>query len=297
MAHPSHYYIKFLIAQVWGSAVPPTHESVSESLLQLGLPPVTEEEFNRVLQMLGQLPAEFAFANRRHTATVQFMKQEKIFSLWQTDEPVKRVLSELMENLRVRDRIDILLMGQVSSSEIVERLNKMFNLTPPMSARMIDTYRHYFWNPDLLSLKDWSMLLKGDPRSDALLASYLSGPEQAFYRAGFNPMPEDPQFPLRDYYRQAFYVLESSRYKPDTAVWISMRSRMANDLKTFYELLYGGEKGRQDRDASFREFVMKKDPSLYKTWEEMQGTHSGDGMEKTTKKQKKGDQTDDKPDK
>jgi hypothetical protein len=289
MPHPSHYYVKFVLVQGWIIDPPPDHESITLALQVMGLPGLSENEFNRIRHMM-EIPTNLVFSNQRHQPTIDFMKKEKIFTIWQQDEAVKGVLNKLMENLRVRDRLDILLMGRVSSTEIVTRLNALFTLTTPITERMVDAYKHYFWNPDLLNLRDWDKLLEDDPRSDALIAAYLCGPEQAFYRAGFNPMPEDPQFPLRDYYRQAYYVLEASRYKPDTAAWIMMRSRMANDLKAFYELLYGGEKGRQDRDSSFREFVMKKDPAMYKTWEDMQGTHTGDGTEKS--KKKKGDQRD-----
>ena len=122
-----------------------------------------------------------------------------------------------------------------------------------------------------------------------MMAAYMCGPEQAFFRAGGNPTPEDPEFPLHEYYRQAYYLLEAQRYKTDNAQSIVNRSRLAADLKAFYELLYGRERGELDRMRKFKEFIMVKHPALFKTWEDLEGTHSGDGTDKHKTKEK-GDQ-------
>jgi len=285
MPHPSHFYIKYVIARELSANPPLTADAISLTFQYIGLPGVNEHEFDRTRQSM-VFPTNFTFTNPRHQLTVDFMKSERIYSIWQTTDNESRVLKELMEHLRARDRIDVLLMGRVPSEEVAKWVNKQFNMNPAYTARMIDTYKHYFWNTDLLGINDWNTLLYGDPRADAMLAAYSCGPEQAFYRAGGNPVPEDPEFPLREYYRQAYYILEAQRYKSDSGQSIANRSRLAADLKAFYEMLYGRERGELDRMRKFKEFIMVKHPALYKTWEDLEGTHSGDGTDRKETKPK-----------
>jgi len=286
MAHPSLYYIKFLLAQSRDDNTrTETHETMSGSLMNLGLPEVGEAEF-LVIRERFTPPQGFTFTNARHQPTVAFMRSEKIHSLWQPTDNERRVLKELLENTRARDRIDILLMGRVGSDQVAGWITNFFSLKPDVTDRMIDTYRHYFWNTDLSGIGEWRERLGADPRNDGLLAAYLCGPEQAFYRAGANIDPPDPQYPLREGYRQLSFLLDSLRFSPDLSQDMCNRSRLLADIKSVYDLLYSVDRGEQDRNRRAKEFLMEKYPALYKKWEEMEGTHSGDGTDKKRLKAK-----------
>lgn len=293
MAHPSQYFIRYLLAASHGSDTPESEESVNKSLKSMSLLRLTSDQFNDLVLSF-KPPQAFSFSNRKHPATKTFMESERIATMWSPSKEDSRVLKELMPMTPVREMINLLLMGRVPSDKIAEVVSEEARLTTPLTERMIDTYQHYYWNVEVSSSDEWEAILAGNPKKDALMASLYCGEEQAMYRIGRNPKMGDPQRPLREAYRQTFFRLQLLRYWPDTSNTVSAASKLIRDAKQLYELLYGQEgTGFEQQLKKFRQFLLVKHPAAIETFDGMlseEGSYSGDGSEKKDQKTKKGDQ-------
>ena len=281
---PSSYYIKYLICRSWGGDpnAAETDNTVNTTLRTLGVPCITAEEFS-LLQLSLEPPRDFAFSNRRHKATRAFMKEAGLLTLWDPGKDNARVVSFLLMQQRARMKIDILLMGQVPSALIADRINSEFRYRDGISKEMVDTYHHFFWNTDLPTPQEWHAILSTHPHKDALLAAYYCGPDQALYRVGGNPKIGDPKKPLREVQRQAYWVLMSLRYKPDSAENISLRSRLGMDLRAMHDAIFGEGADAGEQLKKFRNFLVKKHPKVVKSFDEIvgpTGSHSNDGSSK-----------------
>lgn len=282
MGHPSSYYIKYLIMEHWGDEEDYDSISLNQTLTSYGLPLVSDSEFN-FLQLAMMPPDNFTFSNRKHKDSVEFMKEEGLYTLWNPNKDDRRVLTFLIHQQRVRHKIDIMLMGEVPLIHIVNFINNEFRFREPITKEMVDTYHHFFWNTELPSVKEWEFLLMGHPEVDALMGAYHCGPDQAMYRVGGNPRISDPKKPLREANRQAYWVLQALRYKPDTSDNIKLRSRIARDLLMLHDAIHGEGADTDAQLKKFRQFLLEKVPTAVEEWDSIvgpEGSYSGDGKER-----------------
>ena len=281
MGHPSSYYLKFLLLENWGDE---DFDSISlnQTLTSYGLPGIGDDEFS-YLRLSMAPPDDFTFSNRKHKSSVDFMKDEGLYTLWNPSKDDRRVLTFLLHQQRVRGKVDIMLMGEVPAIHIANHLNQEFRFRDPLTKEMISTYHHFFWNTELPSLKEWEFMLDPHPQKDALLAAYHCGPDQAMYRVGGNPRIKDPKKPLREANRQAYWVLQSLRFKPDTSENIKLRSQIARDLLTLHDAIHGAGADTDDQLKKFRQFLVERVPSAVEAWDSIvgpEGSYSGDGKER-----------------
>lgn len=297
MGHPSEYFLKYSLAQAWSddeSSV--TASSLNDSLKSFGLPYLSDTEYGRIRSAFSP-PAGFRFHTPNHRETVEFMKQEKIFTLWNPTEDDQRVISDLVSgNMLIKHDLHILLMGRLPHEIIAQKLNLKYRLTPELTSRMVDTYHHYFWNVTNTPHAYWNDLMQGNPAKDALLASLYCGEQQALYRAGFSPSVDGGRA-LKEAFRQSYFRLEYLRFLPDGKDVMTTFSTITSRLLGLYELLYSEGGGLHEQLKMFRQIMMKhKDPDIKAIDTIIDkvagGSYSGDGEDNgnAKKDEEKGDQ-------
>ena len=284
VGHPSEYFLQFTLAQAWGDDDQDvTQASLNETLAAYGLLEISEPSYNR-MKATFEPPEGFRFHNHRHKETRDWMKDQKISTLWQPVKDDRRVLPEIVDgNMLVKHDIHILLMGFIPHAVIAEKVSTKYRLNPVFTERMISMYSHYFWNVSRATYEQWETLLDGKKYKDSYMASLMCGEQQALYRAGFSPRVDGTRG-LKEAYRQAFFRLEALRYHPDTKTTMSSYSQLTARMVSVHDILYAQGSGLQDQLKQFRTIMMKhKDPdvkALDTVIDKLNGgSYSGDGSE------------------
>lgn len=283
MRHPSEYYVKYLLAASWGDEENILDATVvSETLKDLNLPPIDEEEFDR-LRGIFDPPENYRFNSTSHQETVEFMKREKIFSYWNSNGDMRRVMLEMVgsDNRLLQHRIHILLMGFVPSGVIAEKVSRYYHLKDSITASMVEHYRHYFWRVQNLTEREWMEFLVGDPHFDQYIAALKCGDQQALFRAGFNPK-YDYKLGLRDTHRQVTYRIQYLAHQQDDKRTVDLLIKLSREQRALYDILYGEGGGFEEQVREIRHFMMEHKIPDVKTLEGLlgpKGTYSGDGTE------------------
>lgn len=294
MLHPSGYYIRYLQAASWGDPDEPiTKESLDQSLKLCGLLPMTDDQWEYYLSTF-QPPNDFLFNNQRHTPTVEFMKQEKIFTVWKPNEPMTRLLTETLGEHGDRSYqhdLHILIMGDLPPDVIAEKLNKKYRLKRSLTEEMIILYQHYFWRRKSLTKPEWAEFLTGNPHFDHYMAPLLCGERQALFRAGMNPK-YDYKAALREAHRQASFRIEYLGTMPDEKRMYDMWAKVLREERALYHILFGEGGGYEEKLKEVRHFIMTHSEKAVPALADLvgpNGSHSGDGTDED-QANKKGDQ-------
>ena len=285
MRHPSEYYVRYLLAESWGDEEDPLDlESTNLTLEQYGLPRMNESQFE-FQRTTFEPPPTFRFNNRTHAATVAFMKQEKLHSLWDATEDMTRALKEMV-GVNIQHTIHMLLMGDVPSRVIADKVSKKFRLQKSLSEGMVDHYRHYFWRVHNMSERQWDEFLEFDKYHDQFMACLQGGDEQALFRAGFNPKYDYKQG-LRDTHRQIVFRIQAMGFQSDEKRIIDLLIKMSREQRSLYQILYGEGGGFEEQVKEVRRFLMEHKEPAVKVLRDLiaeGGSYSGDGTEETKKK-------------
>jgi hypothetical protein len=252
MGHPSEFYVRFLLAKGWSNGTE-TFKTVSVTLKNYGLLEISQEAFESIHDQFSP-PPSFFFQNRKHPSTANFMREQKIYTMW-APKAEERAAVELIRLPLVREAIQILLMGHVSPEDIATRVGGKFN--QEMTARAVQTYAHYFWNVDLCGFQEWAYHLHGNPMRDSYLSSLVGSPNQALYRAGFSPQINGKQA-LRETHRSLAMRIEATRRFPDTRDTALMLAALTKSFLDVHTALHGEGAGMEEMMKEFLKFKMER---------------------------------------
>jgi hypothetical protein len=282
--HPTDFYIRYLLAASWSDPEQPlTLEAVNQTLDDMGLPVMQNKQWDYLLSTF-QAPPDFLFNNARHQPTVDFMRREKIYTIWVSSEDMGRVLIEIVgdhSNRLYQHDMHILIMGNVPPQIIAEKLSKKYFLTKSLTAGMIELYKHYFWRTDNLSKPEWAKFLTGDPNYDDFIAPLMCGEQQALFRAGLNPRYDYKQS-IRDSHRQASFRLQYLAFKPDDKRTIDHFNKLAKEVRSSYHILYGEGGGYEEKLKEVRHWIMEHRDTAIPAISDLvgpEGSYSGDGSD------------------
>ena len=281
MGHPAEHYAKFLLAGSWGKGELYDVNDVNKLLSLYGIPSLGESQFNNIWAKFTP-PEDFDFDNRSHEATAKFMESHKLLTLWRGDEEMGRVIKDIIaDRPQLQYKINLLLLGRLPSEVIAAKLSERFGMFPPMTERMIDLYKHYFWKVDHAGYSEWSETLKGSPYYDHYMASLYNGEQQAMWRAGFSPKV-DVKKALKDAHRQIVFRLKALESQPDTRYVLDQVVKLTRELRYLYATLYAEGEGLPEKLRELRVFLMKHDIPDVRELEDLVdktrgGGFSGDG--------------------
>jgi hypothetical protein len=279
--HPSANFIKYALAQSWGDTAQAAQLPMCKELQRYGLLPVDTETFDAIRGSFAP-PEDFKFPQRSHKDTVKFMRDERLLPMWIPDEDMKRVMTDLLQQHLVSEKVRILLMGDIPNAIIAELVSKKFRLVPVLTEKMIGYYRHFCWNPTAWSAAEWTKNVINVVNGDTLLAALNGGAQQALFRAGFNPK-YDPKQALRDLHRQVTFRIQAIQAWPDSKATVDILTKLGREERALYERLYGEGSGVIEQAKEVRLWMMEhKIPNimdLEKMIKEHGGSYTGDGTE------------------
>ena len=264
MAHPAHYYIKYLLLSMDDSS----KKAVDAVLRATGLASVPEDTLKGIRAEL-QTPENFRPWDKADRKSVLWMKKERVFSMFHPDPIVQDVQVKLMGNPRLRTDVENLILGNVPAREAALRLAK---LKKPVTESVYSEFRHYFWNPEVMGLTDWvEYISKDDSRrtravQSELVASLKCGPDFALYKVGVETEIDSKQI-LREVQRELYFTFREVRALPVDGKKVEMLGHLSRGMARVDERLSSGDAALTEVLKKFNKFkVATRDdeiPSLF----------------------------------
>ncbi len=174
--HPCFNYVKFLILSGRED------EDIEHTIVSFGFPPLPLDYIQIVRSNLPEEPDNFDIQDKLNKASVEHLKKLEIFNLFHPDKYTKEAISYIA-NVELRPFIERLLLSKLSAKDIAKQINTRFGKLA--TANGIDSYRHYFWNVNLVRIEDWINLLSNPGERDTYLSIIRNGPPVALYTLGF----------------------------------------------------------------------------------------------------------------
>jgi hypothetical protein len=280
MGHPAEHYVKYILATKWGTSGQEEfsdQNEVNQSLKVLGIPGLLEKHFNDIWSHFDP-PADFCLLDPNHGPTAQFMEEQKLTAMWMGEPAVKRAVEEIIvQRPQLQFRVNVLLLGRLPTKVIAERLSGKFHMFPPMTERMIDLYRHYFWKVDYAGYDEWDEILAGSAYHDHYMASLYNGESQALWRAGFSPKV-DVKKSLKEAQKHIYFRLKALEALPSDKFVLDQTIKLARELRYLYATLYAEGEGLPERLRELRVFLMKHDIPDVKELEQLVDRKQGGGF-------------------
>jgi hypothetical protein len=174
--HPCYNYVKYLIINN------KTDEEIEHIIVSFGFPPLPLDYVEIVKSSLLDEPIDFDPQNKFHKESMEYLKKLEIYNLFHPDKFTKEALNYI-SNVELRPFIERLLLSKLPAKEIAKQINSRFNKLA--TANGIDSYRHYFWNVNLVRIEDWVNLLSNPGDRDTFISIIRNGPPVALYTLGF----------------------------------------------------------------------------------------------------------------
>ena len=237
---PAEYYIKFLCVHPSNYAT----ADIRERLLDEGLDFISDEYIERVRRKLTP-PDPFYPTDRRHKASMDFILDERINSLFQRTVPMKMAL-ELLDTPRAKEFVETMLLIQVPPSAISAFVSRHRDVVCTPDA--LELYKHYFWNINLLDSSQMRALIQ--LRMDLMEASV---PEfrgrkdvlkSAYYRDPRKTAAELPYSPTTAMLAQLRLGIKPGKYE------LSLRMLEARD-QAVLRMVEAGQQGSRDDSQNF----------------------------------------------
>ena len=264
MAHPAEFFIKYLLVADEGISL----DSINSTLELHGISSIEGSDLKIVRDDLGQRPSDFQPWDKSHRATNAWLKKKRIFSLVHPDAGTLEMKEAILSGVRTRERVDRLLLGNVSYLEASHRLTK---LGMRVSDAAISEYCHYFWNTSTMGVSDWADYLEKDSseRTSAVRSAYslamMAGPDAAMYRIGVQKQLDGKKIMI-EVQAELYHTFLETRTLPLSTKKVEMLSALARGLARIDERVQAGDSALQETLKKFEKFKVLhndvKPPSL-----------------------------------
>ena len=264
MAHPAEFFIKYLL--VADEGISP--ESINSTLELHGISSVSDDDLSLIRQEVAGRPDDFRPWDKAHRPTTSWLKKKRIYSLFHPDASTKEMKTAILGSARTREKVDRLLLGNVSYLESSHRLAK---LGMAVSDAAIGEYCHYFWNTKVMGVSDWAFYLDRDSseRTSAVRSAYslamLAGPEAAMYRVGVQKQLDGKKI-MMEVQSELYHTFLETKTLPLSAKKVEMLSALARGLARIDERVQAGDSALQETLKKFEKFKVlhneTKPPSL-----------------------------------
>jgi len=162
--HPSEYYIRCLILERAIVTVAPKDEARNLDIMRIlnlqGLRPTPTADYLNELaaDTLQDLPTEFNPHNSKHKPSMEHLRRQRVYSMFQKDDDSRAAL-ELLRGGAQRDLATKMIVGRMPETEIAYQLNLQFDTDYTLEA--VKLFSHYFLNRAGLTEADWDEYLNG----------------------------------------------------------------------------------------------------------------------------------------
>jgi hypothetical protein len=252
--HPSELFIKYLMVR----PVPgyDSDQGVSVYMEQLGFP-APEAHYMAWLRhnLMRALPTDFQPANRFHLESTRWLKEQKIYGLFNPDKTCLECF-QILTNLKARPIIEDMLLGRLEPKEVAKKVNA--RLTAFFTADVIDAYARYFWDCTLLKVDDWAVMLKSvDYRREHTLAILQVGPAMALHKHGFQ-QAIDSKTILQEMQETLYFDFRDWKAQPRSTDRTMALTRLARSAVYIDERLSEADSALKESLKAFEQFRMKQ---------------------------------------
>jgi len=179
--HPSRFFIRYLL--LMGLL---DFEEVNRMLRDLGLFEVEEESFDDELEMVQShrlRPSPYLPRKKDCLGHRRYWREMQVESMFRAEDETAHATS-LLGAGHAREDVETGLLGHVPPAQIAVLLSDKYG-TADLGAEAISTYRHFYFDPGVMSLSEWAVCLRDLGESgDRRLAVLRGGPDVALHRLG-----------------------------------------------------------------------------------------------------------------
>lgn len=254
MRHPAEYFIKFLIIrhpdwdqaaiekhlQDWGCLLPPSYEKNYFVFLKASLPPA---------------PEDFDPLDTTHRPSMRYLRNLGIYEIFRNSPEMQEAWNILsMPDQRLV--VEQMILSRLDIKVTCQRINKQY--TWFLSEEGVKTFRHYFWNPQLLTFDDWGRFLFGRAALYERYMSLLQGDARlALYHLRIAQAVESKVM-IQRAQEIAHYTLEEVNLKPGTgADKVKAIAVLAKAVVECHEALSTSDMALKDVLKNFERFRME----------------------------------------
>tara|TARA_Y100000114_G_C11764016_1_gene332043 strand:- start:11184 stop:11969 length:786 start_codon:yes stop_codon:yes gene_type:complete len=174
MRHPAEYWLKYML--MFSDL---SNAQISETAVMYGMQPPSIEYLSGLREgLMGTRPSPFRmdFAPSRN-----WVRRQRFLSMARGDEHASNA-RELLGNTKCRKVVETLLLANMEVGPVSEFVLEITGVSVPK--KTVDLYRHYFWNRDLLSTREWLDYLDEYENGKMLSSCYSQGGEYALWKLG-----------------------------------------------------------------------------------------------------------------
>jgi len=261
---PAELYIRYLIATKC------TDNRINTLLENIGFPRVRSTDMLR-LRRRHRPPRVFRLGVK-HKASDRWLEKMTIYPLVYRDEHMDEA-TMLLANNSLRPLLEALLLADVGLKETLRLVKKRTGRK--LSDQTVRYYKHFFWNRDLLTQKQWQEFLPEYSRGEALKGVYEEGPDMVKWRLGFNKKI-DANDMLRAIQGEAFHRFMQTHTLPNDTRTAKVAATWAGIVVESERQLNSGETLLTDVISRFEEIVMRQSSEVILPLDALAGNrHSG----------------------
>lgn len=252
--HPSELFIKFLMCRPDPGS--DNDNWVINYVEQLGFP-APDRNYLAYLRhnLMAVKPHDFAPANRYHLDTTRFLKEQKIYGLFNPDKTCLDSF-QILTNLKARPIIEDMLLGRLEPKEVAKKVNS--RLSTFFTGEVIEAYARYFWDCSLLKVDDWAVMLKAvDYRREHTLAILNVGPAMALHKHGFQ-QAIDSKTILQEMQETLYFDFRDWKAQPRSEERTVALTRLARSAVYIDERLSEADSALKESLKAFEQFRMKQ---------------------------------------
>lgn len=174
MKHPSEYWLKYML--MFSDL---SNAQISETATMYGMVTPSTDYLNSLRgKLLETRPSPFRmdFSPSRN-----WVRRQRFLSMARGDEHAVNS-REILGNTKCRKVIETLLLANMPVEMVSEFVKEITGVSVP--EKTVDMYRHYFWNRDLLTTREWLDYLESYEGGKMLASCYSQGGEYALWKLG-----------------------------------------------------------------------------------------------------------------
>jgi hypothetical protein len=147
--HPSEFWIKALLSKRRHSF------SEIEAMCEMAGIGAVEMDYLHTLRSIldNDEPVPFRGHDPSHEPSVAFLRRHGIFEAWHRPSTMRLVL-DLLASPKVRPLLETFILSPMKPEQAVRKINNSTGAN--ISVETYELFRHYFWNNELLSIREWA---------------------------------------------------------------------------------------------------------------------------------------------
>jgi len=143
------------------------------------------------------------------TPSRNWVRRQRFLSMARADEHAANA-RELLGNVKCRRVVETLLLANMDIQAVSEFVLEITGIS--VHKKTVDLYRHYFWNRDLLSTREWLDYLEEYDNGKILASCYSQGGEYALWKLGHRVSLPKEEILTSVFHESAMRFFETSQF-------------------------------------------------------------------------------------